>query len=498
MHRPLIETLARGTCTAALLALVAVGTSCAPPEEEDVGITEKSSAVWLSFGSGAQAWPNGSIRVCLQPSPNTPSSDLEAVRTSIRQTLGNGWGRAANLQFWDFGNCPGGTLTNMVKVTFDTTSSNNSNQRGMWTNNLNVVNFQWDHDLSQAPSSDLILHEFGHVLGFAHEESRSGYVAVNSTCPAEATVSGDPKGTPLDPASIMMQTGDCTLPFTGLSGWDIVGVQNIYGRKKQGVIDGMNNECVNIPNGTNPPSGQNLQVFDCSSATNEIWSFKTNTNQLIAKNVSNGNSVVDIEGASTANDTPIQVFGSNLGPNQQWFFRGMQILGVGNRCLDIPPGTSSVQIFDCNGGANQLWDVVAQPTAGTIKIRNSGTLNCLTVPSGATSGTDLTLTTCSTAANASQTFAFTASGELKWGSLCLDTEFGDPVDGRALQVFTCKGSGIGKSNQQYFFRGPIQSGLATCMSTPGTDFRKGDALISYACETSAPTPDFVWDVYLTP
>lgn len=482
--RPLIL----GGSSLALAAVLACS-GCAEPEQSDVIVREADP---LLVSTGTTLWPNGVVRVCLVPSAATPSNELEQVRTRIRQTLTDGWGRAANLDFWDFNNCPTPLPTNTVAITFDTSVQNQSDI-GMRSGQTNFVNFQWNQNFSLAPDRDLILHEFGHTLGFVHEQARPGYTPVNSSCPAEASASGDAKGTPLDPDSIMIHTGSCVVPASGLSPWDIVGIQNAYGRKKQGSIVGMNSQCVDIPNGTNPPSGQNLQVYDCTNGTNQLWRYMSTT-QFFAANVTNGSNAMDIEGGGSTAGTAVQVFGSNPGQaNQHWTMSSAAWLTIGNKCVDFSSSTGKIVLNTCNGGSTQKWDLLQQ--SGGFKIRQSGTSSCVTVPSSPVSGTDLILSSCS-APSGNNLLTTTSLGEIKSNGLCFDTEFGDPVNGRVLQVYTCKSAGTGKSNQQSFFRGPITSGLGTCLSTPKSDFIVHDPLVEWTCPTGTPSADFVWDYYL--
>ena len=69
---------------------------------------------------------------------------------------------------------------------------------------------------------------------------------------------------------------------------------------------------------------------------------------------------LDIEGASTANGTPVQVWDCVDVANQDWtLYSNGEIRGYGGNCLDVRgPSTADgtpVQIWDCVGVANQKW-----------------------------------------------------------------------------------------------------------------------------------------------
>ncbi|WP_433311256.1 glycoside hydrolase family 27 protein [Micromonospora chersina] len=106
---------------------------------------------------------------------------------------------------------------------------------------------------------------------------------------------------------------------------------------------------------------------------------------------------LDVPQSNTANGTQPVIWDCNGGANQRWNISGDTLQALG-KCLDAPlnatPGAKA-QIWDCNGGANQRWSRNAD---GTIRAQQSGL--CLDVNGAATgNGTTVILWTCTAAAN---------------------------------------------------------------------------------------------------
>jgi hypothetical protein len=167
-------------------------------------------------------------------------------------------------------------------------------------------------------------------------------------------------------------------------------------------------------------------------------------------------------------------------------------------CLERPAGQNGARLATCNGGANQRWDLLPQPSTHSIRIRATGSSSCLVAPFGASAGTAVSLAGCTTSqADTGQIFSFTALGEIQGRGFCLDTQFGDPVPGRTVQLAACRNPGTGKLSQQFTISGPVTSGLGTCLSAASSNFSLHDALISGSCNGAGTAP-FTWDYYLAP
>jgi len=112
------------------------------------------------------------------------------------------------------------------------------------------------------------------------------------------------------------------------------------------------------------------------------------------------NRCLDVPGLATANGTLLQIWDCNGGANQQWTYLSNGELQVyGNKCLDVPNHATAagtrVEIWDCNGGANQQWNLNSD---GTIVGRESGL--CLDVTgAGTANGTPVEIWPCNGGSN---------------------------------------------------------------------------------------------------
>ncbi|KDN18744.1 non-reducing end alpha-L-arabinofuranosidase family hydrolase [Amycolatopsis rifamycinica] len=128
--------------------------------------------------------------------------------------------------------------------------------------------------------------------------------------------------------------------------------------------------------------------------------------------------------------------------------------GVGSgRCLDVPNANqtdgTSVQIYDCSGGAGQQW---TSTSSGQLTVFGG---KCLDVAGAATTaGTRVQIWTCHGGAN--QQWRVNADGTVVGvqSGLCLDVSGAGTANGTAVAVWTCHGG----TNQQW-------TGLSTTPTT---------------------------------
>lgn len=437
------------------------------------------------------SWPNGEVRVCWRSDAVTyPGIDFAQRSGIIRRAVENSWGRVANLRFVDWGVCAGppkATPKGWVVIHWKGQDPREAESpeagRADYGYSSTFRTMMWySPTVSLVDLPALAIHEFGHALSFGHEQD---HPKTDRSC--KGTPAASTPLTVYDKRSIMHYCSGARV----LSDWDIVGVQNLYGRKKDGTLVGLDNRALDLP-GSSTATGIELQVYNYHGRSNQIWSRAADTLQVIV----GATRCAAVPAGSLPADagTILQSRVCDSSDGQRFAFAGVQIHGIGNKCLDVPASKfvagQTVQIYDCHPGPNQRWTV---ETNGRIRAGTSGL--CLDVPDGkAVKGKLLQLSPCHN--GPAQRFGFYAKGEIRFGSLCLDSQNGDPVNGRKVQLFTCKPSwnllAWQKRNQQWHLSGPVH-GRGQCLDIRGGVAVDGAKAQVFPCHGGA---NQVWDYYV--
>jgi hypothetical protein len=112
-----------------------------------------------------------------------------------------------------------------------------------------------------------------------------------------------------------------------------------------------------------------------------------------------------------------------------------------SRCLDVNNNTTTagtqLQIWDCNGGANQTW---TRTGAGELTVYDGGNLRCADANGqGTTPGTKVIIWNCNGQTN--QQWTVNSDGTIKGvqSGLCLDVVNSGTTNGTLVQLSTCNG-----------------------------------------------------------
>ena len=125
-----------------------------------------------------------------------------------------------------------------------------------------------------------------------------------------------------------------------------------------------------------------------------------------------------------------------------------QLVGAGaNKCLDVPGAATAngtqVQIWDCNGQANQRWTLASN---GEISVYSGSSRKCLDAYGGGTAnGTAAVIWDCNGGSN--QKWRLNSDGTIRsvQSGLCLDVEGWGTANGSKVHLWTCHGG----ANEQW-------------------------------------------------
>ncbi|MFQ3559309.1 ricin-type beta-trefoil lectin domain protein [Streptomyces gramineus] len=170
---------------------------------------------------------------------------------------------------------------------------------------------------------------------------------------------------------------------------------------------------------------------------------------------------VDDAGGSTTAGTKVQINTCNGGTDEKWTIGTDGTVKVLGMCLDTNGNATTsgtlVVIDTCKTDATQKWKVT---TTGTL-VSSANTAMCLTDPAAsATTGTQLTLTTCG---GTGQTWTNAATGAVPAGQ---SQTFTYDAEGRTASVATTSGSHTNTSKYVYDAQGGL---LEQTAAVDGTD-----------------------------
>jgi hypothetical protein len=472
------------------------------------------NTAFLWSGSPAMipvCWENAGSGVIDAASFSVPEA---TARTWVREAVEGQWSRYGRVNFtqWDE-DCVSGEAGVHIQILATGQSSAPGGSTLDGVNNGVKLNLYyddriWDCQLSEANLKRCVqavaLHEFGHVLGFYHEEERPDYAGGTGACADQDFPNSNPQyyGA-YDLDSVMSYCGqpggDISTWKTEISPGDIAAVQKAYGRRVSGQFatargaDMLANRI--DPNGS--------FIWDADEAAGQKWRY----------DFANRAFIVEADGATACLDTwPGAVDGRQLTAStcvhdsfQRFPLDNLALRGFGGLCLDVPGGNTAngtgLQVWKCGAFAasNQRFSIDT-----SRRIRFGTTNKCVTWSN--TIGSSLFLWDCGGAPFAAQqSFTFNAGGTLRFGPTgqtqrCADVEswtteeyldgVGVPRNGLRVQTYTCDTDQL---NQRWNLSGVFKHEGGKCVDVAFASNNNAAVVQAFGCNgTIAQEWDYYW------
>lgn len=348
-----------GLCVSAAAIAACSAADTGVSENEDTDLQDDSI-----YAASSLLWKTKSIPVCWENPGNNATQ-----RTWVKDQITKTWDTASSLDFTGWQTCAATSSGIRIRI-----EDSGPHTKGLGTQLdgvsagmvLNFTFKNWSTSCQGQEEScirSIAVHEFGHAIGFGHEQNRED---TPSSCTAEPQGSdGDLVIGAWDLSSVMNY---CNPEYNGngnLSKTDLDAVRLAYDTGLSGlIVNEHDDKCLEVSNASTT-NGASIVAWPCKGGNNQRWNFvkRADGNYQIVNR--NSGKCLAVAGSSTANGALIQQVSCGSGDNQAWAIETSGVTRLrakhSGKCLDLTKSSQvngvKMQQWGCGTNANQRFSL---------------------------------------------------------------------------------------------------------------------------------------------